>query len=257
MTSQVQNIRNDATNEVAITSNWNNLYILGGASALLIVLTGLAEIIITFLPGGYSATETVVDWFTLLHGNWFLGLRNLGLLNIIMVAFGIPLFLALYAAHRKVNQPFAALATVIAFIGIAVFYGTNRAFPMLALSSSYVTASTEVQRTMIEAAGQALLSVGQSHTPGTFMAFFLAEIADILMALVMLRGRVFSRWAAFAGIVGFGCLFTYDILASFVPALHEATLLLAMVGGIASMIWYIMIAIRLFLLGSGDPDNVK
>ena len=118
------------------TSGWTNLYKLGGAAALLIVLTALIEIIITFFPGGYTTSETVIDWFTLLQNNWFLGLRNLGLLNIVMVAFGIPLYLALYAAHRNVNQAFAALAMIISYIGVAVFYGTNRAFPMLELSSS-------------------------------------------------------------------------------------------------------------------------
>src|SRR5574342_200600 len=86
------------------------LYRLGGAAALLIVLTALAEIAITFFPGGYTVSETVVDWFTLLQNNWFLGLRNLGLLNIVMTALGIPMIFALYTAHRHVNQTYAALA---------------------------------------------------------------------------------------------------------------------------------------------------
>ena len=230
------------------TSGWTNLYKLGGAAALLIVLTALIEIIITFFPGGYTTSETVIDWFTLLQNNWFLGLRNLGLLNIVMVAFGIPLYLALYAAHRNVNQAFATLAMIISFIGVAVFYGTNRAFPMLVLSTRYAAATTEAQRTILEATGQAMLAVGQSHTAGTFLAFFLSEIAGILMAIVMLRGKVFSRGTAYAGLIGFGLLFVYEILSSFAPSVHDAILILAMVGGLASMIWYILIARRLFQL---------
>jgi Domain of unknown function (DUF4386) len=252
MTAQMQSIRQDVVkNEAAVTS-LSNLYLLGGVAALLVVMTALVEIVITFLPGGYTITETVADWFTLLQDNWFLGLRNLGLLNIVMVAFGIPLYLALYAAHRNVNQAFAALAMIISYIGVAVFYATNRAFPMLDISSHYVAAGTEAQRTMIEAAGQAMLAVGQSHTPGTFLAFFLSEIAGILMAMVMLRGRVFGRGTAYAGIIGYGLLFVYEILSSFVPSVHDAILILAMVGGIASMIWYILIARRLFQLRLDD-----
>ena len=239
------------------TSDWTNLYKLGGAAALLIVLTALIEILITFLPGGYTTSETVIDWFTLLQNNWFLGLRNLGLLNIVMVAFGIPLYLALYAAHRNVNQAFAALAMIISFIGVAVFYGTNRAFPMLELSTRYAAATTEAQRTILEAAGQAMLAVGQSHTPGTFLAFFLSEIAGILMAIVMLRGKVFSRGTAYAGIIGFGLLFVYEILSSFAPSVHDAILILAMVGGLASMVWYILIARRLFQLRLDDCGYAK
>ncbi|MCC6147217.1 MAG: DUF4386 family protein [Anaerolineaceae bacterium] len=257
MTAQCQTIHLYEANTETVDSNWNKFYKLGGLAALLIVLTALLEILITFLPGGYATTETVIDWFRLFQDNWFLGLRNLGLLNIVMVTLGIPLYLALYIAHRSVNQPFAALAMIIAFIADATFFATNRAFPMLELSHRYAAATTEAQRGILEAAGQALLSVGQSHTPGTYLAFFLSEIAATLMAIVMLRGKVFSKAAAFAGMVGFGCLFIYDFFASFVPSSHDAVLTLAMVGGIASMVWYVLIARKLFQLGQDDRRGAK
>jgi hypothetical protein len=156
---------------------------------------------------------------------------------------------ALYTAHRHVNQTYAALAMIISFIGVAVFYSTNRSFPMLDLSSRYAAATTEVQRTILEAAGQAMLSVGQSHTPGTFLAFFLSEIAGILMSIVMLQGKIFSHATAYAGMAGFGLLFVFEILSSFAPSFHDAILILAMGGGLSSMAWYILIARRLFQLG--------
>jgi len=60
------------------------LYVIGGVAALLTVLNGLAEIGITFLPGGGMSgdSSTAVDWFTLFRNSPFMGLRNLGLLNI-------------------------------------------------------------------------------------------------------------------------------------------------------------------------------
>ncbi len=237
--------------ETTINSQ-KSLYKLGGAAALLVVLTALFEIIITFLPGGYTTSETVIDWFTLLQNNWFLGLRNLGLLNIVMTALGIPVLFALYTAHRSVNQTFAALAMIISFIGTAVFYATNRAFPMLDLSIRYAAAATEAERAVLVAAGQALLSVGQSHTPGTFLAFFLSEIGGIAISMVMLRGKVFSRAAAYAGMIGYGLLLVFEILSSFVPSLHNAALILAMGGGLANMTWYILTARRLFQLGRNN-----
>lgn len=235
-------------NMESASCGWTSLYKLGGAAALLIVLTALIEIFITFLPGGYTTSETVIDWFTLLQNNWFLGLRNLGLLNIVMTAFGIPMFFALYTVHRRVDPTYAAIAMIVSLIGVAVFYATNRAFPMLDLSRRYAVATTEAQRTILEAAGQAMLSVGQSHTPGTFLAFFLSEIAGILMAIVMLRGKAFNQWTAFAGIIGFGLLFVFEMLSSFVPSSHDAILILAMGGGLATMAWYILIARRFFQL---------
>lgn len=245
------------SNLKSTASGGTSLYKLGGAAALLIVLTALIEIIITFFPGGYTTSEAVIDWFTLLHHNWFLGLRNLGLLNIVMTAFGIPMFFALYMVHRNVDQKYAALAMILSFIGVAVFYGTNRAFPMLDLSRRYAAATTDAQRTILEAAGQAMLSVGQSHTPGTFVAFFLSELAGILMAIVMLRGKVFNQVTAYAGMVGFGLLFVFEILSSFVPLLHDAILILAMGGGLLTMAWYILIARRLFQLARSVGGGAK
>jgi hypothetical protein len=236
----------------AADPNWQSLYQIGGVAALLAVLTALIEIIITFLPGGMTSSETVIDWFTLFQNNPFLGLRNLGLLNIIITALGIPTFFALYAAHRHVNKTYAALAMIISFMGVAVFYATNRAFPMLDLSNQYAAATTDAQRAMYAAAGQAMLSVGQSHTPGTFIGFFLSEIAGIVISIVMLRSKVFSKAAAYAGILGFGLLLIFEICSSFVPALFGVALIFAMLGGLLSMIWYILIARRLFQLGQSD-----
>lgn len=229
-------------------SELTRLYQLGGATALLIVLTALLEIIITFLPGGYASADTVHDWFVLFQTNWFLGLRNLGLLNIVMTLLGIPMFFALYTAHRNTGQPYSSLALLIALLGAAVFFATNQALPMLDLSHQYASATTEAQRALIAAAGQAMLSVGESHTPGTFLAFFLSEIAGIMISAVMLSGRIFKAFTAYFGILGYGLLLIFDICASFVPALSGVVLIFAMIGGPLNMVWYILIARRFFQL---------
>ena len=228
------------------SSEWTGLYKLGAVTSLLILCTALLEILITFLPGGYASAETVVDWFNLLHDNWFLGLRNLGLLNIVMTALSIPMFFALCMTHWKVNPKYSALSMIISFIGVAVFYATNRAFAMLDLSNQYVAASTEAQRTILEAAGQALLAVGQSHVPGTFLGFCLSEIAGILISIVMLQGGIFSKLNAWVGILGFGMLLVYEICQSFIPGSASFALSFAMIGGSLNLVWYGLIAQRLF-----------
>lgn len=228
---------------------WKSLYKIGGAAALLAVLVALVEILITFLPGGDVVSETVIDWFTLFQDNAFMGLRNLGMLNIMLNVLAIPVFLALYVAHRQGHRTWAALAMIISFIGLAVFFATNRAFPMLELSRQYATATTDARRTTLIAAGQSMLSVGQSHTPGTFIGFFLSEIAGILISVVMLRGKIFGRAAAYAGILGFAILSIFEICASFVSALSDVAMLLAMIGGLLSMAWYILLGRKLLQLG--------
>ncbi len=116
-----------------------------------------------------------------------------------MTTLGIPVFFALFGAHRRVNVTYAALAMVISFIGVAVFLATNRAFSMLDLSSQYLAATSDAQRAVLAAAGKAMLSVGQSHTPGTFLGFFLSEVAGMIISIVMLRGKVFNKVTAYVG----------------------------------------------------------
>ena len=245
MTALTSTIQSKKENTFAESAG---LYKLGAVTSLLILCTALLEILITFLPGGYASAETVVDWFNLLHTNWFLGLRNLGLLNIVMTALGIPLFFTLYMAHRKLNPTYSALALIISVIGVALFYATNRAFPMLDLSIRYAATTAYTERAILEAAGQALLAVGQSHTPGTFIGFCLSEIAGILISYVMLQGRIFSRINAWAGILGFGMLLVYEICQSFVPSLSSFVLIFALIGGALNLVWYGLIARRLFRL---------
>lgn len=248
MSIPITAIQQQTTRHAPASSPWRSVCILGGAAALLTVLTALIEMLITFLPGGYTSAGTVIEWFALLQANPFLGMRNLGLLNIIMTALSIPLIFALYWVHRNTTPASAALALILALIGLAVFYATNRAFPMYDLSARYAAASSEAERAMISAAGQAMLSVGQSHTPGTFLAFFFSEVAGILMAVVVLRGRLLNRAAALAGLVGYSFLLVFEVLSSFVPSSHQAILVIAMVGGLANLTWYILAGISLFRL---------
>jgi hypothetical protein len=231
---------------------WKRLYRAGAAAALLIVLTVVAEIGITFLPGGSTSPETVIDWFASFNESPFMAMRNLGLLNIIMTMLGVPAYLALYGAHRRVRPAGALLAMILAFIGLAVFLACNRAFAMLALSNDYAAATTEAQRTILAAAGEAMLAVGQSHTAGTFLGFFISGLAGLMISVVMLKGGVFSKINAYCGIVAFILLMTFDIVASFIPSAYEAIMLVAMLGGILSLVWYVLIAGRLWQLAAAE-----
>lgn len=234
-------------------SHWKSLYRFGGTTALLVVLIALSDIIISFIPGGATnepGTVPVVDWFTLFQNNWFLGLRALGLLNIVNLALTTPIFLALYDTHRRVNKAYAALAAVLFFVGAAVYIAQNTAFPILALSGQYAAATTESERSLLVAAGKAVLAQGEDLTPGTFMGFFLTEVAGIFMALVMFRSRIFSRLTALAGILAYGLLLIFNICAAFVPAIYDvAVLVFGTGGGLLIIAWNILIARRLFQLG--------
>jgi hypothetical protein len=230
-------------------ATWRGMFRLGGITALLTVIVMISEIVITFLPGGARvATEnvTVADWFRLFHVSWFLGLRNLGLINMIAATMLVPTSLALYGALRRELEPWAALALLLSIIGTTVYLAGNTGFAMLSLSRQYAAATTDTQRVALEASGRAMLAIGESHTPGTFVAFLFIEAGGTFMSILMLNHRSFGRAAGLTGILGNGLLLIFEFVSDFVPALFGVSIFIAAAGGLLSMAWYMFAARGLF-----------
>ncbi|HEY3367969.1 MAG TPA: DUF4386 family protein [Symbiobacteriaceae bacterium] len=231
----------DQSHAETVDSRWKSLYKVGATTALIVVLVSLLDVILTFLPGSRS----VIDWFTLFQQNRFLGLRDLGLLNVITNAFTVPMVFALYVVHRRANPAYAALAAILFFMGATIYIANNTAFPMLTLSDQYSAATIASQKSLFVAVGQALLA-REDLTAGAFMGFFFGEVGQIILAVVMLRSRIFSKWTAWAGLAGFGLLLVFNICAAFAPAIYAVAMLLGVGGGLLVMAYYCLIAQRLF-----------
>lgn len=239
------------------TRGWRGMFRFGGITALAAVLVMTSEIFITFLPGGGRVAPesvTVVDWFKLFQDSWFLGLRNLGLINMIATALLLPTSLALFGVFRREREPLAVLALILSVVGAAVYLAGNTGFAMLSLSGQYAAAPTDAQRAALEAAGRAMLAMGESHTPGTFMAFLFLEAGGILMSILMLGHDSFGRGAGITGIFGNGLLLGFELVSDFIPALFDASLAIAGAGGLLSMAWYVLTARGLFRQGRGTVE---
>jgi len=244
------------TNSAARNQSWSRFYRIGGITAFLTVLVMVSEIIITFLPGGGRVAPedvTILTWFDLFHDNWFLGLRNLGLINMIAAALLFPAVLALFGALRAAHEPWAALALILSVVGAAVYLAGNTGLPMFALSKQYAAATTEAQRAAIVAAGQAMLALGESHTPGTFVAFLLLQSGALLNSGLMLRSGHFARATAVTGLLGGALLLTFELVSDFIPTLFAMSLFIAMAGGLLSLVWYVLVGRDLLRLAAVVP----
>ena len=230
--------------------NWKGLFRVGGAAALLAAglesTAALIGIISSFTSG--PAPSTVIGWFTLLQNNRFLGLVDLGFLDIATLVLLVPMFLAVYMALRHTSASCMAIATTLAFIGIAVYLATETAFSLLSLSSQYATATTDAQRSLFEAAGQAMLASQVGVGAGTYMAFVLIGVASLLISTVMFRSALFSNVTASVGILANGIIVAYYIGLAFVSLPQAIGLLLYSASGLLSLIWYILIGRRLLML---------
>jgi hypothetical protein len=250
-----QQILSQVSNQEKTNSSWRSLNKLAAMAALLAVLVALADITLTFFPAGAEqpGSRTAIDWFELFQANWFFGLRNLGLLpNILTLCLLIPVFMALYEVHHQVNKAYGALALILFLVGAAIYLSNNAAFSMLTLSAKYAAATTEAQRNLFAAAGEAILARGEDFTPGAFTGFLFMEIANFIISFVMLRGGMFNKATAYVGILAGLFLTIFTIWSTFIPMLFEGAMIVAMIGGLSSIAWYILIACRLFQLGSNQ-----
>ncbi|MGC1131533.1 MAG: DUF4386 family protein [Nitrososphaeraceae archaeon] len=137
-----------------------------------------------------------------------MGFINVDLLLIADYVFVVIVFLALWAALRRVNESLMAIALILLFISAATYFASTVAFEMLSLSSQYMAASTDAQMSIILAAGHAMLAIWQGTAFD--ISYILAAFATLIVSAVMLRSHLSGRTTAYAGIMA--------SLLMFVPA---------------------------------------
>jgi hypothetical protein len=180
------------------------------------------------------------------------------LLQVIAYIFFIPMFLAIYAALRRFNESYVTLAMIFAFVGIAIFLATNNSFSMLSLSNQYAAATTEMQKSMILAAGQTIMiNTGQRAVGGFNMGLFFLSMAGILVSYVMLKSNIFSKTTAYVGILTFIVSLADFFRIVFLPSIFTLLLIMVLIFGLFLLIWLILVGRRLFQLGQENERNQK
>ena len=227
-------------------SAWKSLYRVGGTCALIIAVLLVCEIIVFAV---WPQPSTVIGYFTLFRGNWLVGLLDLDLLGMVAYVLFVPVILALYVALRRANEAFMAIATALFFVGISVFFATNTAFSMLSLSDQYAAATTDAQRSMFLAAGQAMLT---TFNVGAFqVSYVIVSAAWLMISAVMLRSSVFGRVAAYSGILA-GATAIGAVALEHTPVIGGLFALLVSVYFTAIVflaIWVVLTGRKLYQLG--------
>ncbi len=216
---------------------WKPLYRIAAVVALMsVVFIVIAGIVLVVNP----IPTTMVGWFNLFNQSWLRGLLAADLMMLASYVLLGVIYLALYGALRRVNQPFMALATAFAFVGMVAYIAANPAFSMLSLSHRYADATTNAERTSLLGAGQAIIA---NWTGASFnVAYFMGAVFAIIVSVVMLRSNVFSKATGYAGLA-MGVLTLVPASAGMVG------IVFSLVALVPTMIWYILIARRFFQLG--------
>lgn len=246
-----------AVNVDKLDSSWRRLYRIGGVAALtagIFFRRNLAAEIGLFIKR--TPPISVEEWFTLLQSNRLLGLAYLNFFDIVNYALLSLMILALYPALRGINKSYMAIATAAGFVGIVVYFASNTALSMLALSDQYAAATSDIQRSLLLAAGEALLALNRFSNPGAhpgaggFLSLFFIAIATMMSSVVMWRSEVFNRATAFVGMCAGALDLVYCLAFVFLPAVDTETLAVFFLpaAGLFLMIWHIMVGWRLYHL---------
>lgn len=236
----------------SLDSSWKNLYLIGGLAALIagvIFRRNIGPEISLFC--GIVIPSSALDWFTLLQSNRFIGLAFLSIFDLVDYLLAGIMFLSLYVILRETNASHMLLAVVFEFIGIAVYFASNTAFSMLALSDQYAIATTDSQKFLLLAAGEAVLTMGNQGT-GILTSFLLLAASGLIVSIIMLQNDLFGRRIALLGILASLFDFIYCITQVFVPII---SVFFVSTAGLLLMIWHILIGQKLLILGRDQHSN--
>jgi hypothetical protein len=217
------------------------LYQLGGIAAFIVALFIPIQgfIFIAFPP-----PSTVIGYFNLFQTNWVMGLLDLDLLLIVDNLLVIVVFLALYTALKKFNEPFMLGALITAMVGIVLYIVSREAtFSMLSLSNQYAHAATDAERAALLAAGQTLLTI---YNGTVFdVSYVLGAVPILIIAFVMLHSNIFSKFTGYTAIL-MGAMMVLP------PTIGMVGLIFSLLSLMPTLVWLILIGLKFFQLGRSN-----
>ncbi|UCG24035.1 MAG: DUF4386 family protein [Chloroflexota bacterium] len=230
----------------AVDAAYKNLYKVGGLAAFVAaaLIVGLA---IAFTL--YPQPETAIDWFELFQDNTLVGLLDFWALEVLGYVMFALVFLALCFALKEADPGLMAIALAFSLLGIGIFLATNRPFAMLSLSDQYAAASTDAERAIFLAAGQATLAnTGQRVVGGFNVGLFLLSVAGLLVSGVMLKSAAFSKTIAYVGLAAWA-LSLLDYLRQILTQSEIIALAVILPHTLLLMAWFVLVGRRLYQLG--------
>jgi hypothetical protein len=215
---------------------WQGLYKIAAVAALLSVVIIPLSVVTFFIWPLWPD-----DILAVIQEDWLAGLMGLDFSYLLSNVFAIPFFLVLYVTLREADEGWGLIALALGLLGLVCLVPARPIPEMFALSDQYAAATTDAERAIYQAAGEAMLT----HFDGmAYHAHYILGSASLLISsFLMLRSDTFSKATAYVGIVTNIVVFGF-----YVPQVGVYISLLSVMG---YLIWYILITRRLFRLGWG------
>jgi hypothetical protein len=216
--------------------HYKTLYRLGGIAGILIAVFVVLAIGAYFI-WPYTANEITIEaLFGLLQTDRLGALISLDVSMLVIGPVSLLLYLALYAALRKVDKSLALIALALNLLGVGLIIVCRPLVELVMLSNQYAIATDAAEKMRLLAAGE-VLRVQLDGSAWAMQTAFLM-LAGLLNSLLMLRSRFFSKATAWLGIV-----ISAAGLGFFLPAIGLLFLFFNTIGTIP---WCLLMARYLF-----------
>jgi hypothetical protein len=225
-------------------STWKNLYTIGGAAALLQLVSIVSYSVILAVLG--SKPASAAEYFAIHQSSPLAAILRSDFLLLFLVGGYFGTFPALYLSLRKVSPAAAMFATLFTFVAVTVCFATESTFALRYLAEKYALAATEAQRAQLLAAGEAAIASDLWNSSGAYVSGLLMQGGGIIISLVMLRSKDFSKVTAVAGLLGNAFDLTQHLLHPWAPSISAP---IQMLMGPFYLVWFPMLARDLFRLG--------
>jgi hypothetical protein len=235
---------NNENNPSKSTYAWQTLHKAGGVTALAVLVLIPIQMVVFFL---WPPPSSVIGWFTLFQDNALVGLLDMDLLLIVDYLLLIGVFSALWASLRRANESLMAIAFILQLVATATYLASTVAFEMLSLSNQYATETTDAERSLFLAAGQAMLVTWQGTAFD--VSYVLSALAVLIVSAVMLRSHVFSKATAYAGL-------SAGILMLVPPTAGMIGVVFSLLSLVPLVVWLALIALRLLRSGILERDRL-
>lgn len=227
-----------------------HLYIIGGIFAIVQLVAILASIVIAVAFG--PRPTSAVEFFAIQQENPLAALlRGDFVLMVFLLGAYLGTFPALWWNLRHLSPTTATFAALFTAIGVILSFSSESTFALLHLGDLYAAASSESARVQLLAAGEAVLAAGWWHSSGSYMTGILLQGGGVIISLVMLRSRDFSKVTAVSGLIGNALDLIQHLLHPFAPFISAPV---QMFMGIFYFVWFPMLARDFFKLAKGSSS---
>jgi hypothetical protein len=213
-----------------------SIFKYGSIAAVLSAVSILFAIIAYFIWPYKGNASSIEDILTVLQTDRIGGLIALDVSMLIIGPVTLLMFVALYIALRRVNEPVALVALIMNMMAIVLVIVCRPLAELVMLSEQFALATDSVEKSRILAAGE-LLRLQLDGTAWAIQTAFLM-IAGLINNTLMLRTKHFKKRTAWTGIV-----ISAIGLPFFLP---EIGLIFFFFNTIGSIPWCIFVATDLF-----------